>query len=569
MITNHKQVVSGDKLSIEQIVDVGLNRRNLSLTRDPYLRRNIDDASDFVYRAVANGEVVYGINTNFGGMANQVLSVDEVEALQQNLIWGLKCGAGKKLPTAHVRSAMFIRANMLAKGVSGVRAELIERYLAFLNAGITPIVKDLGSIGASGDLVPLAQIAGCLIGLGPSFRVERDGEEFDAVTALSMLNLPPLKLRAKEGLALVNGTSMMSSISSHCVHETRRFTRLSLHIHAMLAQALNASSESFDPFIHRNKPHRGQMAAARAMRELLRGSKSLKPEGHRKASDNGVLLQDRYSLRCLAQYFGPIVEGLHTIKGQIEVEANSVDDNPLVDLENERLLHGGNFYAQCVALGMDQLRSYVALLAKHLDVQIAFTVAPEFNNGLPASLVGDQGSRIKFGLKGLQIAGNSIVPRLLHLGSGVSTLYPTHAEQFNQNINSQGFNSATLAWDSVSIFREYLAVALLFGVQASDLRANLVGGTFDGRQCLSPNLLPLYEAVRRILGRPASDSTPLVFKNDEQDLSEFIAKLSADLARPNGDIVAAMAADSLLNGDVPRFEPTHRDMIVEDFADIP
>jgi phenylalanine ammonia-lyase len=568
MTTNHKHVVCGDKLSIEQIVDVGSNRIDLSLTRDPYLRRKIDESSEFVYRAVADGEVVYGINTNFGGMANQVLSAGEVEALQQNLIWGLKCGAGKKLPTAHVRSAMFIRANMLAKGVSGVRAELIERYLAFLNAGVTPIVKDLGSIGASGDLVPLAQIAGCLIGLDPSFRVERDGEELDAVSALSMLGLPPIKLRAKEGLALVNGTSMMSSISSHCVHETRRLMRLALHIHAMLAQALNASIESFDPFIHRNKAHRGQIAAARAMRELLRGSKSLKPDGHRKAGESGVLLQDRYSVRCLAQYFGPMVEGLQTIKEQIEVEANSVDDNPLVDLENERLLHGGNFYAQCVALGMDQIRTYIALLAKHLDVQIAFTVAPEFNNGLPASLVGDQDSRIKFGLKGLQIAGNSIVPRLLHLGHGVSTLYPTHAEQFNQNINSQGFNSATLAWDSVSIFREYLAIALVFAVQASDLRAKSSGGTFDGRRYLSPSLLPVYEAVRSILERPASDSAPLVFKNDEQDLSEFIAKLSADLARPAGDIVSALAADSLLDGDVPNFEPTHGDLIVEELAEV-
>jgi phenylalanine ammonia-lyase len=555
MNISHKYVVCGDRLTVEQIVDTGLHRNRLSLTNDPQLRKAIDASAEFVYRAVEDEQVVYGINTNFGGMANQVLSSDEVEALQQNLIWGLKCGAGKKLPRAHVRSAMFIRANMLTKGVSGVRPELIERYLGFLNAGITPVVRELGSIGASGDLVPLAQIAGCLIGLGSSFRVERDGEEIDAVSALSMLDLPQMTLRAKEGLALVNGTSMSAGVAAHCVHQTLRFTRLALHVHALLVQALNASVESFDPFIHQNKPHRGQVMVARIMRDLLSGSGSLKPEGHRKSNGSGVLLQDRYSVRCLPQHLGPIVDGLQVIKEQIEVEANSVDDNPLVDLKNGRLLHAGNFFAQYVALAMDQLRSYVALLAKHLDVQIAFITAPEFSNGLPASLVGDQSSRIKFGLKGLQICGNSIVPKLLHLANGVSTLYPTHAEQFNQNINSQGFNSANLAWEAVSIFREYLALSLVFAVQATDLRAYAIGGAYDGRAYLSPTLLPLYEAVRGVLGKPASESAPLVFRNDEQDLGDCIASIAADLSRPAGRIIGAMAAESSLHGKVTTFGP--------------
>jgi phenylalanine ammonia-lyase len=530
------------KLTLDQIIQVSVRGTPVSLNSDPQINLKISDCHQFVGQVVADRKVAYGINTNFGGLANEVLPAAEVELLQENLIWGLKCSLGNKLPTEHIRSAMLIRAQMLTRGISGARIELIERLVKFINSGATPVVRDLGSIGASGDLVPLAQIAGCIIGLSPSFKVDYQGEELASTVVLSRLGLSPLKLKAKEGLALINGTSMMTGTAVHCVYQSQFLMNLSLHIHALFAQALQASHEPFEAFIHQNKPHPGQVFVASAMRELLKDSSFMKTVDHAGNDEKkSVLLQDRYSVRCLPQYLGPIFDGLRTIKGQVEIEANSVDDNPLIDVENERLIHSGNFLGQYIGIGMDQLRYYTGLVAKHIDTQIALVVTPEFSAGLPGSLAGDHDSKVKFGLKGLQICGNSILPKLLHLGNPIVPFFPTHAEQFNQNINSQGFNSANLAWESVNLFRTYLAISLVFAVQAIDLRAWAKSGKYDGRKYLSPALIPLYETIHKISGTEISADKPMIFKNSEHSFDEFVSRIVTDLSAIDGNIASVMS----------------------------
>ncbi|CAG8812659.1 12664_t:CDS:1, partial [Racocetra fulgida] len=217
---------------------------------------------NYIDKIIDEGKTIYGVNTNFGGMAKKHLPIEELPLLQENAIWSHKCSIGKQLPVEHVRASMLIRANALMRGVSGIRLELIERVLKFLNADLTPVVREYGSIGASGDLIPLAQIAGVIIGLDSSFKVNYLGSEIDALNALSKLELKPIKLGPKEGLALVNGTSFSTGIATQCIYEVDRLFSLAMHLHSFFIQALQGSSKPFDPFIHKHKPHEGQIRVA-------------------------------------------------------------------------------------------------------------------------------------------------------------------------------------------------------------------------------------------------------------------------------------------------------------------
>jgi phenylalanine ammonia-lyase len=312
-------------------------------------------------------------------------------------------------------------------------------------------------------------------------------------------------------------------------------------VHALYLQALLATNQSFHPFIHAHKPHAGQIWSAEQMLRLLDGSRLITDElqGHRR-QHQGDLIQDRYSIRCLPQYMGPLVDGVAQVARQVETEANSVTDNPLLDAERDAFYHCGNFLGQYIGVAMDHLRYFIGLLAKHLDAQIAMLVAPEFNRGLAPSLVGNPERKINVGLKALQLTGNSIMPLLTFYGNSLADRFPTHAEQFNQNINSQGFGSANLARRSVETFEQYMALALMFAVQAVDLRSHAVQGHFDARRLLSPATVDLYEAVRRVAGRDVSADRPFVRDDHEQFLDVYIARIAADIAA-EGDIITSLA----------------------------
>ena len=534
-------VVVGDRnLTTDEVARVARHGAKVCLTDNDDILQRVQASCDYIHNAVESGQPIYGVTSGFGGMANVVISRECAALLQNNLMWYHKVGAGQKLPLADVRADMLLRANSHLHGASGIRLELIQRMETFLNAGVTPHVYEFGSIGASGDLTPLAYISGALIGLAPSYTVDFNGEEMDAPTALRKLDLEPLQLLPKEGLAMMNGTSVMTGIAANCVYDTKILLALALGAHALAIQGLNGTNQSFHPFIHKLKPHSGQKWAAAQMLNLLAGSLLIREEldgSHDYRGENPI--QDRYSLRCLPQYMGPIVDGIEQIQRQIEVEINSVTDNPLIDVENQACYHGGNFLGQYIGVGMDQLRYYMGLLAKHLDVQIAYLVAPEFNNGLPASLAGNRQRSVNMGLKGLQITGNSIMPLLTFYGNSIADRFPTHAEQFNQNINSQGFASANLARRSVEIFQQYMAITLMFGVQAVDLRTYLVADHYDARAILSPATRDLYMAVRDVVGQKPLPDRPYIWDDHEQPLDEHITRIAEDIAT-GGQIVAAI-----------------------------
>lgn len=541
-------ILNGRGLTIADVVAVARGGARAEITGDKEVLQRVEASQAYILQAVGAGRAIYGVTTGFGGLANVVISPADAAELQENLIWFMKSESGRRIPKEDVRAAMLIRANTHLLGFSGLRFELIRRLVAFLNAGATPHVREFGSIGASGDLTPLACITGALVGLDRCFTVDFNGRETDALTVLDRLGLAPLRLQPKEGLAMINGTAVMTGIAANCVYDAAILLALALGAHALALQALQGSNQSFHPFIHRHKPHPGQQWSAARMVELLSGSQLIRDEMvRRQQRPEGALIQDRYSLRCLPQYMGPIVDGLRRIVREVSIEMNSATDNPLIDAEAGEDYHGGNFLGQYIGVAMDQLRYFLGLLAKHLDAQIALLAAPEFSNGLPPSLIGNRERRVNMGLKGLQIDANSIMPIIAFLGNSLVDRFPTHAEQFNQNINSQGMGSANLARQSVTALQQYMAIALMFGVQAADLRTRILKGHYRAAETLSEATRSLYLAVREVAGRPPSRERPYIRDDNEQPLSEHIRRIGEDIAS-GGRIPGAvqeLAADLL------------------------
>jgi len=501
----------------------------VQLSTEPAVRERVDRARDMVAAAVAAGETVYGVTTGFGGMADTAIPPDLAEQLQESLLAFLHAGAGDPLPERDVRAAMLIRANSHLRGASGVRWELIERSVVLLRAGVTPVVRDLGSIGASGDLVPLAAIARAVTGSERQQVVTSSGTVTTAREALSSLGLPPLTLQAKEGLALVNGTAVSTARAALCVMDAIDYLDVVTAFHGLAVHALGASNESYATFTHEHKPHAGQIRIAERMRRLTNGTGVFGSQlAERLAS--GKLGQDRYALRCIPQYLGPVADCLDRARDQLEVEMNSTTDNPLVDPVEGRFFHGGNFLAEYVATAMDSLRAHLALACKHVDVQVATLMAPEHSGGLPPSLVGNTALSVNMGLKGLQILGNSIMPLVTYFAAPIADRFPTHAEQFNQNINSQSYGAARLAREQIELARRHLAVALVAVTQAVELKAKRTHGTHDARALLSPSAASIYTTIKDVLGSQITPNRPTVWDDTDHPLELFADHVFADLA---------------------------------------
>ena len=244
-------VIRGSELQIDDVVRVARYGAKVALTNDAAILGRVEASRAYIESAVAENKPIYGVTSGFGGMADVVISPEEASELQSNLVWFMNVGAGNKIPQVDVRATMLVRANSHLHGASGLRLALIQRLVTFLNADMTPHVFEFSSIGASGDLAPMAQITGALIGLDRCFKVDHAGEEIDALTALERLGLPRLQLRAKEGLAMMDGTSAMTGIAANCIQEAQQLLALTLGAHALMIQGLAGTNQSFHPFIGR------------------------------------------------------------------------------------------------------------------------------------------------------------------------------------------------------------------------------------------------------------------------------------------------------------------------------
>ncbi|MEM9656906.1 MAG: aromatic amino acid ammonia-lyase [Planctomycetota bacterium] len=526
-------VLEGKPLTVFEVDEVARAQRSVRLTESEAVLRRMKASQSLVSQAVDEGRTVYGVTTGYGSMADVAVPSDMAAASQANLLAFLSTGAGAPIDSRHVRAAMLLRANMLMRGLSGVRPEVPRRLAAFLEADAVPVVRELGSIGASGDLVPLAVVARAITGLSGSCRVRWHGGEVDGGDVLRELGMKPLKLLPKEALAIVNGTSFSAAVAANCCCAARDLLGLTMSAHAMMIRALCGREEPFHREVHRSKPHPGQIWTADVLRRLLNEGSQTKTPNQREQ------VQDRYGIRCLPQYFGPIVEGFARVQATVHTEMNGVSDNPLVDGELERFHQSGNFLGQYVGVAMDDLRRFLGLMAKHLDVQIAQLVAPEFNRGLPPSLTGNTDVAYHMGLKGLQITGNSIMPLLVYHGNPLVEHYPTHAEQYNQNVNGLSWGASHLAWRSVELAQQYLAIVLIFAVQAVDLRARALLGHCDGRRLLGSLVEPLYAAVYRAVDAEPGERSPLIGDDSDHSLESHLASLASDIDE-RGSIVASV-----------------------------
>lgn len=374
--------LSGQPLTLDQIAKVGLLRATVSL--DPVALPRVGRAREAVEAVLREGRVVYGINTGFGKLSDVQIPNHQVQQLQTNLVRSHACGFGEPLSDEEARVLMLLRANVLAKGLSGARSQCIDLLCSMINSGLVPWIPSRGSVGASGDLAPLAHLAQVLIGEGKA-----KGNGFGWTSgkqALENVGLEPLQLEAKEGLALLNGTQAIGAVGSLALHQAIRLAEWCTVAGAMTLEALTGTPVAFDARIHQARPHSGQFRTANFLLHLLRESEIR--DSHR---DNDPRVQDAYSLRCMPQVHGPVIDALETCGRAFEIESGSATDNPLIFAEEGDVLSGGNFHGAPLALSMDHGAIALTMMLSIAERRIDRLLNPDLSDGLPAFLAHNPG----------------------------------------------------------------------------------------------------------------------------------------------------------------------------------
>jgi histidine ammonia-lyase len=377
-------LLNGDSLTLAQLETAASARLDIALA--PASQKRMIASRVVVDRAAAGNAAAYGINTGFGKLADMRVPPDQVAALQQNLVRSHCCGVGEPLSEAEVRGMLLLRANVLAKGCSGVRTEVADLLVAMLQHRIHPVVPSRGSVGASGDLAPLAHLALALIGEGEVFA---EGRRVPAAIALAAAGLAPLRLQAKEGLALLNGTQAMASVGGLSLFRAQRVVRLFDLAGAMSLEGLRGTPAAFDARIHEARPHAGQIASAAHLRALMEESEIR--ESHRL---NDPRVQDAYCLRCMPQVHGAVRGVLDHATAVIETETGSATDNPLIFATDDGagdILSGGNFHGAPLAFALDYAAIGLADLLSISERRIDRLINPDINEGLPPFLSDNPG----------------------------------------------------------------------------------------------------------------------------------------------------------------------------------
>jgi len=372
--------LDGRSLDLSAFQAIVFARTACALSADAVQRVNASRRT--IDAALASGQAVYGVTTGFGDLASVAIAPENLELLQERLILSHSAGVGEPLEDSVVRAMLVLRANTLCRGHSGVRLEVIEALLSLLNHDVLPVVPSRGSVGASGDLAPLAHLALPLLGKG---RVRHDGRELAVLDGLAIAGLRPLKLRAKEGLALINGTQAMTSLLALAVIEAERLVKIADLVGALSTEALRGTDTAFDPRLHELRPHPGQLASAANLWKLMRGSAIR--DSHR---ENDVRIQDPYSIRCMPQVHGAARDLLDDVRRKVLIEMNSVTDNPLVFPDDDEILSGGNFHGEPMAFAADILALALSELGAISERRTEKLTNTAFS-ALPPFLVEDAG----------------------------------------------------------------------------------------------------------------------------------------------------------------------------------
>lgn len=452
-------LLDGFSLQIADVLSVSKAGRPVQLSPEALPR--IAAAREVIETVIREQKVVYGINTGFGYLKNQVIPNHQLEELQHNLILSHACGVGAPFSESVVRGLMLLRANTLVQGHSGARQELVEQILSYLNHGIHPVIPSQGSVGASGDLAPLAHLALALIGAG---EVNFRGQRCPTEEALQACGLSPLRLQAKEGLALINGTQPMSSLACEVVAGMRELLDLADAIASMSLQAGLGSRQAFRAELHALRPHPGQLESARLLWHWLGESEVM--DSHKDCEE----VQDAYSFRCSPQVHGASRDTYQHLVQTLEREINAVTDNPIILPESGEIISCGHFHGQPIALIMDYACIALAELANISERRIEHLVNPQLNHGLPPFLTPRGGLNSGFMIPQYVAASLVSENKVLAHPASVDSI-PTSANQ--EDHVSMGTIAANQALKILGHSQQVLAIELLCACQALDLRAPL------------------------------------------------------------------------------------------------
>ena len=455
--------LDGQKLSINQIAAVAKGEEQVALAAAA--RARAANSRHVVEKIVAQGRTVYGVNTGFGKLSDIHIEPSQLSQLQLNLVHSHSCGLGPPLSDDEARAMMLLRANVLALGYSGCRPILIETLVSMLERGVTPVIPEKGSVGASGDLAPLAHLALTLIGEGEAFY---QGDRLPGAEALRRAGIEPIQLEVKEGLALLNGTQAMTAVGAMALYRAERLTRLADVAGAMALEALRGTPVAFDERIHAARPQAGQREVAAHLRELLRES-----EIRTSHLENDPRVQDAYSLRCMPQVHGAVRGALSHASEIVETETGSATDNPLVFSETEELLSGGNFHGAPLALGFDYAAIALTDLMSISERRIDRLVNPDANDDLPPFLTAHPG--MSSGFMMMQVTAVALLSEAKVLAHPASIdNVPTDGGK--EDHVSMGMTSATKLRSIVDLAEHVTAIELITAAEGLEYRAPLQPG---------------------------------------------------------------------------------------------
>jgi histidine ammonia-lyase/phenylalanine ammonia-lyase len=489
--------IDGRCLRPAQVVSVARGTRRTAVSLSPDSERRMRESDRLKHTLIDAGVPVYGVTSGFGDSNTRQISGKKTRALQANLIAFLSCGVGPESTSDVVRATMLVRANCLARGYSGIRPEVVHLLLDCLNSDIIPVIPERGSVGASGDLVPLSYIAAMLTGQGT---VLHHGVAKGAGVALAQAGLRPVELAAKEGLALVNGTSFMSGFAVLGLHDATELMFAADVCTALASQVLLGNPDHFAEFLFEQKPHDGVVASAQRIRNLLEYGKyqgggsytdvMLDDIGFRELDEP---IQDRYSIRCAPHVVGTLGDTIAWAEKWLAVEINSSNDNPLFDVDGKAVHNGGNFYGGHVGQAMDSLKIAVASVGDLLERQLQLIVDEKFNNGLTPNLIphvkpDSWEAGLFHGFKGMQLAASSLAAEALKW-TMPATSFSRSTEAHNQDKVSMGTIAARDARSVVELVQRIAAIHLLALCQAADLR---------GLDKLSKPTTAAHDAVREV-----------------------------------------------------------------------
>jgi histidine ammonia-lyase len=455
--------ISGGRISLAHLNAVAFGNEQVELTASA--RDRIRKSRAVVEKILEQGQVIYGISTGFGKLSDVKIEPEELHKLQLNLVRSHACGIGKPLAIPEVRAMIFLRANVLVLGFSGVRLEIVEFLCQILNRGVYPVIPEKGSVGASGDLAPLAHLALALIGEGESFF---KNERLASLDALSRAGMNPIALEAKDGLALLNGTQAMHSVGGLALFRAKRLARVADLAGAMTLEALMGTPRAFDSRIHKARPHPGQITVAKHMRSLVRQSEIR--ESHR---EDDPRVQDAYSIRCIPQVHGAVRDALAYAENVLEIESAGATDNPLVFPEKGDVISGGNFHGAPLALALDFAAIAVTDLMSISERRIERMVNPDMSYGLPAFLARKPG--LQSGMMIAHVAAASLLNEAKVLAHPASIdNVPTSAGK--EDHVSMGMTSGLKLRSIVENAEHVLAIELLAGAEALEHRRPLRAG---------------------------------------------------------------------------------------------